>query len=162
MTQQRITISGERAFLTRHLDWIAAQPWCDEFYHEVRQLVGQLKAANGTQDEKPVGRCYLPNETGICDGPIWIDTAMGHAHCGRCQQTWTGAQLLLLSEQMELDRIERARPKTEDGRRMLTAEEMCTHLGIRLGAFRVRVHRMRIVSIDGHYDPELFSVKDVA
>jgi hypothetical protein len=161
-SQAAVTISGERDVLTRALDWIAGQPWVDELFTEVRQLVGQLKAANGTQDEKPVGRCYLPNETGICDGPIWIDTAMGHAHCGRCQQTWTGAQLLLLSEQMELDRIERARPKTEDGRRMLTAEEMCTHLGIRLGAFRVRVHRMRIVSIDGHYDPELFSVKDVA
>jgi hypothetical protein len=161
-SQAAVTISGERDVLTRALDWIAEQPWIDEMYVEVRQLVGQLKAANGTQDEKPVGRCYLPNEAGICDGPIWIDTAMGHAHCGRCQQTWTGAQLLLLSEQMELDRIERARPKTEDGRRMLTAEEMCTHLGIRLGAFRVRAHRMRIVSIDGHYDPELFSVKDVA
>jgi hypothetical protein len=103
-----VTISGERDVLTRALDWIAEQPWVDEMFNEVRQLAGQLKAANGTQDEKPVGRCYLPNETGVCDGPIWVDPAMGHAHCGRCQATWTGAQLLLLKEQMELDRIERA------------------------------------------------------
>jgi hypothetical protein len=157
-----VTISGERDVLTRALDWIAEQPWVDEMFTEVRQLVGQLKAANGTQAEKPVGRCYLPNDTGICDGPVWVDTAMGHAHCGRCKQTWTGAQLLLLKEQMELDRIERARPRTEDGRRMLTAEEMCTLLGIRLGAFRVRVHRMRVVSVDGHYDPDVFVSKATA
>jgi hypothetical protein len=151
-----ITISGERDILTRALDWIAEQPWVDEMFGEVRQLVGQLKAANGTQDEKPVGRCYLPSDTGVCDGPIWVDDVMGHAHCGRCRETWTGAQLLLLKEQMELDRIERARPRTDDGRRMLTAEEMCSLLGVRLNAFRVRVHRMRVVSVDGHYDPEQF------
>jgi hypothetical protein len=161
-SQAAVTISGERDVLTRALDWIAEQPWVDEMFNEVRQLVGQLKAANGTQDEKPVGRCYLATETGICDGPIWIDNAMGHAHCGRCHGTWTGAQLLLLKKQMELDQAERDRPKTEDGRRMLTAEEMCTELGIRLNAFRVRVHRMRVVSVNGHYDPDLFDVKATA
>jgi hypothetical protein len=157
-----VTISGERDVLTRALDWIAEQPWCDEMYTDVRQLVGQLKAANGTRPEKPVGKCYLITATGICDGPIWVDEAMGHAHCGRCRATWTGAQLLLLKEQMELDRRERARPKTADGRPMLTAEEMSSRLKIKLGAFRVRAHRMRVVSVDGHYDPEPFERKESA
>ena len=125
-SRSAVTVSGERDILTRALDWIAEQSWCDEMYAEVRQLVGQLKAANGTQPEKPVGRCYLPNETGVCDGPIWVDDAAGHAHCGRCKATWDGPQLAMLSFELEQQRAEAARPKTEDGRRMLTAEEMCS------------------------------------
>jgi hypothetical protein len=157
-----VTISGERDVLTRALDWIAEQPWVDECFHDVRQLVGQLKAANGTRPEKPVGKCYLITATGICDGPIWVDDAAGHAYCGRCRETWTGAQLLLLKKQMELDARERARPHTEDGRPMLTAEEMCSRLKIKMGTFRTRVHRMRAVSVNGHYDPEPFERKACA
>jgi hypothetical protein len=161
-SQAAVTISGERDVLTRALDWIAEQPWVDEMFNEVRQLVGQLKAANGTQDEKPVGRCYLPPRRASVTGRSGSTTRWATRTAAGATETWTGAQLLLLKEQMELDRIERDRPKTEDGRRMLTAEEMCTELGIRLNAFRVRVHRMRVVSVDGHYDPDLFDVKATA
>lgn len=151
------TISGERDFLTRHLDHIARQPWCDEFYSELRQLLGQLKAANGTQDEKPVGRCFLPNDTGICDGPIWVDDAAGHAHCGRCQQTWDGTDLHRLSVILENERRERRRPKTEDGRKMLTAEELVAQGYVSsVSNVRVKAHRAGIVSVDGHYDPDAF------
>lgn len=161
-TPRSVTVSGERGTLTRWLEWIAEQPWCDEMYADVRQLVGQLKAANGTQPEKPVGRCYLPSDTGVCDGPIWLDQAEGHAHCGRCKQTWDGPQLAMLSFELEQAKAEAARPKTEDGRRMLTAEEMCSKLKIKLGTFRVRAHRAGVVSVDGHYDEEWFRDKATA
>ena len=150
------TISGERDLLSRHLGWVAGQPWVDDAYKEIRDVLGQLKGVNGTQDEKPVGRCYLPIPDGICDGPIWVDTAMGHAHCGRCQQTWDGPQLAMLSFELEQARAEAARPKTEDGRRMLTAQEMADRLGTTAVNVRKMASRQQIRAVLGHYDPDRF------
>lgn len=158
-----LTVTRERDVLTRNLEWVAEQPWCDEMYTDIRQLLSQLRAANGTQPEKPVGRCYLPNDTGLCDGPIWVDDAAGHAHCGRCRQTWDGAQLAMLSFELERAKAEASRPKTENGRRMLTAEELVAQGYVSsVSNVRVKAHRAGIVSVDGHYDPEAFGERMTA
>lgn len=151
----RITVTGERATLTRHLEWIAAQPFIDETYAEVRRLVASLKDLNGTQDEKPVGKCYLPSDTGICEGPIWVDDAAGHAHCGRCRETWDGAQVLKLKRQLEIDEIERARPKTSDGRRMFTVKELAEERQTTVNAIRLRLSKAGARAVRGHYDPAM-------
>lgn len=161
---QRVTIATERDTLTRHLDWLAEQPFIDELYSEVRELVATLKALNGTQDDKPVGRCYLSTDAGICNGPIWVDEAEGHAHCGRCQRTWDGEQLALLRYEMdkaqaEKAQAERERPKTADGRRMLTASELVAQ-GFVSSVVNVRViaSRRGVRAVSGHYDPDLFTI----
>jgi hypothetical protein len=159
-TPDSVTITGERDLLSRHLDWIAEQPWVDEAYGDLRTLLGQLKAANGTQDDKPVGRCYLPAETGTCNGPIWVDQAAGHAHCGRCRSAWDGPQLALLGFELDRARREAARPRADDGQPMLTADELVAKGHVTTaGNVRVRAHRLGVVSVDGHYDPRWFTDK---
>ncbi len=166
------TITGERDLLTRHLSWIAAQPWVDEFYDELRKLAAHLKRVNGTQADKPVGRCYLPvslsevsqdpprgegsGET--CNGPVWVDDAAGHAHCGSCRSTWDGPQLALLKHALDQARIEAARPRTADGRRMLTAAELvAAGMVSTVSNVRVIAHRLGAPSVNGHYDPAMFT-----
>jgi hypothetical protein len=156
---EQVTVASERRTLTAQWDWICEQPWVDEFVGELRTLRLQLKACNGTQDDKPYGRCYLPAEDGPCGGPIWLDVANGHAHCGKCRQTWDGEQLAMLKWELDRAREEAARPRTQDGRRMLTAQEMANRLGIKLGAFRVRVHRNPVATVDGYYDPKDFQTR---
>jgi hypothetical protein len=53
---ERVTISSERDTLTRHLDWLAEQPYIDETYADVRELADGLKSLNGTVDERPLAR----------------------------------------------------------------------------------------------------------
>jgi hypothetical protein len=152
------TVVGERRTLSTHLEWIAAQPWVEEFYGELRSLRTQLKATNGTQDEKPYGRCYLPTPIGVCNGPIWLDMAAGHAHCARCKQTWDGPQLVHLQWEMDKAREEAARPRTADGRLMLTAAELASHKGMRLPAVRKRLSRLGVKAEHGsYYDPDVLS-----
>lgn len=158
-----VTITGERDLLTRQLDWVAEQSWVDECYTDLRNLLGQLQSANGTTPEKPVGRCYLPAEEGPCGGPIWVDLPLGDAHCGRCQSTWTGYQLTMLSFELEQQRREAARPRTDDGQLMLTAEELVSRGYVSSNVnVRVKAHRLGLVSIDGHYDPRWFTDKATA
>lgn len=154
MSEQRITISGERDLLSRHLDWIAAQDWCDEFYSEVRTLVSQLKAANGRQDPKPVGRCPDLITGSDCGGPIWVDEAAGHAHCGLCQRTWDGHELHRLSIILENAK----RPVTEDGRDMETAAEIAERHKVKPHTVsKTWAHRLGVRSVNGYYDPEWFA-----
>jgi hypothetical protein len=158
----QITISSERRALTHHLEWLAEQPFIDEMFSEIRQLVSALKDLNGTQAEKPIGRCYLPSETGVCAGPIWVDEAMGTASCGRCRASWTGYQITVLNYELEKIKAEKARPKTDDGRRMLTAQEMADRLGTSIANVRKMASRQGIRAVRGHYDPDRFKSKAVA
>ena len=143
-----ITITGERDTLTRNLEWVAEQDWVDEFHADIRKLAGQLKAQNGTAPEKPVGRCYVLTDGVECSGPIWIDSAMGHAHCGRCRATWDGHEIARLQIQLELDR----RPKGDDGHPMQTAEEIAEKKGMTVNAVRLKLSRNGWRAIGGYYD----------
>lgn len=147
---EQITISGERDLLSRQLEWVAEQEWCDEFYGDLRKLLGQLKAQNGTAEDKPVGRCYLPDVEGTCNGPIWLDTAAGHAHCGRCRETWDGAQLARLDWELQMAK----RPKGEDGKPMQTVEEIASSKRMTVNAVRIKLSRNGARAVGGsYYDP---------
>lgn len=175
----RVTISGERDVLTRHLDWIAGQPWIDEIFKDVRVLLGQLKATNGIRAERPLTRCVVPLIHGLCGGNVWeleavqvVETVRGRwtmsapggpAECDNCGAKWeTDADKARLKLMIEQEHDERTRPRTEDGRQMLTATEMQMRLRLKPGAFRQRVHRLGIASFDGYYDPDLFDDKATA
>jgi hypothetical protein len=152
---ETVTVTGERDVLSRHLEWVAEQAWVDEAYGDLRKLLGQLKGSNGTQDDKPVGRCYLPADVGECGGPIWVDMAAGHAHCGRCKEVWDGPQLAMLSWELERAR----RPKDENGEPLWTAQEVATKHRVKVGTIAVWAHRLGVVSTGGYYDPRLFPDK---
>jgi hypothetical protein len=154
-----VTVASERKLLSVHLQWIAAQPWVDEFAAEVSGLLRQMQRANGTQPDPPAGRCYLPTDSGAsCDGPIWVDHAAGHAHCSWCRNTWDGHdlhRLALILEQQEAEAEREARrPRTHDGRPMLTADELVSRGYVSsVSNVRVRAHRLGVTAVDGHYDP---------
>lgn len=151
----KVTITSERDLLTRHVDWIAAQPWVDECFRDVRTILGQLQAVNHTAPEKPVGRCYLPTENGLCDGPVWVDDAAGHAHCGRCRATWDGPFLASLKYEMDKAKTEAARPKTSDGRRMMTVKELAAQRNTTVNAVKIKLSRNGARAVQGHYDPAI-------
>jgi hypothetical protein len=178
-----VTISGERDTLTRALDWIAEQPWVDECFQDVRQLVGQLKAANGHRADKPYSRCPTVIGGHPCTGEVWIrdesqfvwrlfsdrcakqwESAPGAAVCDTCGAAWaTDGDKARLKRMVDDMAAEMARPRTEDGRRMLTAQELVAHGVVStINNVRVKVHRLGIVAVDGHYDPELFRDKATA
>lgn len=115
------TIGSERQLLTRHLDWIARQPWVDDFHTELHDLVTALKRANNSQ-ETPVGICetLLPGGE-LCDGQVWHvlikpDGTVVRAartapspddepgfRCGRCRRVWTGTDAVRKRDQMWRD-----------------------------------------------------------
>lgn len=178
-----VTVTGERALWMRHLDWIVAQDWIDEAFSDIRQLAGQLKAANGHRAERPYSRCPVTTHTGTCTGAVWVrdelqpvwrrypdrcqqtyEEAPGAAVCDTCQSVWaTEAEKARLKRMVEDMAAEAARPHAEDGERMLTAEELVDKGYVTTtGNVRVKAHRMGVVSVRGHYDPRWFTDKATA
>ena len=168
-----VSVMSERGLLTRHLDWIAAQGWVDEAYTDVRTLLGQLRSANGHRAERPFSEC--PHDD--CSGSVWVheevqpvwrrytdrcsqtwEPAPGAACCDTCGTTWaTEGEKARLRRMVDDANAEKARPRTEDGRPMLTAEELVKQGYVSSAAnVRVTAHRRGIVATRGHYDPELF------
>lgn len=179
---ERVTITGERHTLTRHLDWLSAQPYIDEAYADIRTLVESLKSLNGTVDEKPAGTCFLFTEDGgVCGGRIWrkaeertvwralrdrcvrdprpIELRDGPAHCERCGHEWDGADLDRLNLILEQQKAELARPKTPDGQKMMTAQELAHQWRTSVDNVRKMASRQGIRATQGHYDPARFQRK---
>lgn len=167
-----VTITGERDVLSRHLTWVAAQPWVDEAYSDLATLLSQLKGSNGTRPERPVGRCWHPNGDEECGGAIrraslvsqpWttladrcvqidVETTDGHAYCERCGCTWDGPQLATLNYELERAR----RPKDDRGEPMWSSSEIASEHDVKVGTIAVWAHRRGIVSTGGYYDPRAF------
>jgi hypothetical protein len=171
---QRVTVMSERALLTDELPWIAAQPWIDEMFNEMRDLLKQLKRTNKTQADRPVGRCHLPRFESTCGGTIWqreqdrmlwrvqgdrcvrvkIRVSDGPAFCERCRAQWDDPKELdrlhLIEEQRQAEAM---RPRTSDGRRMLTVAELAAKHKKSENAIRLRLSKAGERAVHGHYDP---------
>ena len=170
------TVSGERDLLSRSLTWICDQPWVDECFRDVKALLGQLRAINGTRGEQPEGRCYRfrvdgDPASGECGGTIrrhkqqstaWrplpdrcvrehVTTHDGPAYCDRCGAEWDGAEL----HRLHLILAAAKRPHTEDGRPMRTAEELAADQGVSVNAIRIRLSRAGASPVRGYYDPAM-------
>lgn len=174
---ETITVSGERDLLTRQLDWVAEQAWVDEAYGDFRTLLGQLRLINGTGPERPHCRCPVILEGEFCRGNVWVHDELQpvwRRYPDRCSQTWEqapgaaicdtcGSSWVTESDKARLKRMtdgaarEDARPRTEDGRAMLTTEELISQ-GMARSAQSVRkaASRAGVLSVRGHYDPALF------
>lgn len=179
---QTVTISGERDLLTRHLEWVAAQAWVDEAYGDVRQLHSQLLIANERQPDRPYSQCPVILDGLGCPGQVWIhdelqpvwrrypdrcskswEHAPGAAVCDACGSSWaTDAEKARLRRMIDDAATELARPRTDDGRPMLTQQELMTELGWTWTNVRVFIHRKGLVAVDGHYDPAQFRDKATA
>ena len=115
------TLTGERHLLTRQLDWIAQQPWVDDFHDELKTLARQLQRANQTL-ETPVGTCGTLQPGGaLCDGKVWHvlirpDGKVMRAHhvqpahddepgfrCSTCRRVWTGTDAVRKRADMWID-----------------------------------------------------------
>ena len=170
------TVSGERATLTRHLDWIAAQDWVDDFAAEVLTLSAVLQAHVRTTPVSVAGRCWLgdPGQAdGLCGGRVRRQTIHrtvvttsgtttmpvddGPWHCARCGHTWDLDEhhaTLILDQQA----TEARRPRTDDGRPMRTARELAQAAGLTLRAAQLRLSRSGIRPVMaagiGHYPPD--------
>jgi len=172
-----VTISGEVDLLNRHIDFVCAQPWCDEAFTDVQRLVSQLRAANGHRADKPFSKCPVITNNGACSGQVWIrdelqpvwrryidrcaqtwEAAPGSAVCDTCHATWTTpAEKARLQNMVDQAKAEALRPKTEDGRRMLTAQELVDAGRVSsVRNVRTTVSRMGKSAVRGHYDPEWF------
>jgi hypothetical protein len=118
------TVTGERTLLTRHLDWIAQQPWVDDLHTELKELLTQLRRANNTL-EAHVGTCGTLQPTGsLCEGKVWHvliqpdgRIARGRTRpgphdepgfrCSRCRRVWTGTEAVRKRNDMWLDEQKR-------------------------------------------------------
>lgn len=172
----RATITGERDFLSRNLPHIASQPWVDEFFTEMDALLRQLQRTNKTRPDKPEAYCDLPRYESTCGGRIWrreqqrmiwrqadpgsdrcervrVVVNDGAAYCDRCHATWDGVELHRMHIMEELRQAEAKRPRTEDGRRMLTVAELAAQERTSENAIRLRLSKAGARAVHGHYDP---------
>ena len=63
------------AYLARHLDWAAAQPWIDDYLGELTDLRGRAWNAYDLTRIRSIwqlGRCPLRAETGRCPGTVQV------------------------------------------------------------------------------------------
>lgn len=104
---EKITVVGERALLTVHLAWCAEQPFIDEMYAELAELLADLKRTNGTY-EAPVGDCEsLQPDGSMCGGKVW-HVVIRHDdgpdepgfRCGACRRVWTGTEAVRKRDDM--------------------------------------------------------------
>jgi hypothetical protein len=91
------------------------------------------------------------------------EQAPGAAVCDMCGAIWaTDADKARLKRMVDDMAAELARPKTEDGRRMLTTEEIASKLATTVANVRKMASRQGIRAERGHWDPDLFRSKAVA
>lgn len=119
------TLTGERELLSRHLRWVAEQPWVDEFYDELHALLAALRRANNSQ-RVPAGTCgTLLSDGSSCTGQVWhvlirSDGKIVHEdgsrpapedepgfRCGACHRVWTGTQAVRQRDRMWREEQER-------------------------------------------------------
>lgn len=177
---EHITVSGERDFLDRQIIWCGEQPWISEMYEDMRKLLGQIQGANYTGSDKPYCTCPVITSGEPCTGRVWVqdelqpvwrryidrcaamwEQAPGKATCDTCGAQWvTEADKARLKRMMDDSADELTRPRTEDGRAMLTAQELVAQrLVSSVSNVRVRAHRLGVSSVKGYYDPEWFAEK---
>jgi len=177
---QRVTVASERRTLATHLQWAAEQPWIDELAGDLADLLARLRRANLTGGPPPVADCHMIRVDGTpCGGKVWrrparsitwrvlpdrceritVDAPDGPAHCDTCGGHWDDphemTRLELIAEQ---DKREARRPRTDDGRPMLTADELVAQGHVSsVSNVRVRAHRLGVRAVNGHYDPQALS-----
>lgn len=77
------------AYLHRHADHIAAQPWIDDYWSELSDCYHALIRVSHHERPRKIGRCYLDWKDDVCDGALIQQPGTLHTKCQRCEQEWT-------------------------------------------------------------------------
>lgn len=89
------TLVGELELLRTHHDWIAAQPWVDDYANELRACHHQLAIIVGEHGPTAIAPCPLDDQQGQpCLGRLHQDRWGGMGvTCSTCGAHWDDAQL---------------------------------------------------------------------
>lgn len=101
--QDEPTVAGESAFLRKHLDWLARQPWADECHDEVVALHSELSTLCGEAKPHPIGRCPATDEHGTCGAPLFAPLFADEIDCRTCGASWTREAWERLGKMLEQD-----------------------------------------------------------
>lgn len=99
------TVHGEIQLLIRRLDFITRQAWVDEFWVEIREVWGQLRAFNGDRKPLPVGHCPSLLPTGKeCGTPLYAPLSGDVIKCRNkpCGREWTRRQWMHLGRTLRV------------------------------------------------------------
>lgn len=108
-----LSVKSERQLLSRHLDWVATQPWVDGLWASLRELHRQLQEVNGTGISTRIpGTCPIPVGEGECGGRLrpvrprhstgtWVRLGDAEVRAVECERDhahrWDDAHLIRLS-----------------------------------------------------------------
>lgn len=134
-------------WLLGQLDWVAGQPWVDDFADEIRDLTVKADQITGRKPlrnrlEPPCPRC-LARELGRWDGASEVD-------CGACGASWD-ERLYPAMVRLVLD----------DSGGCVTAEEAAGELGVTVGALRMLVNRGQVRKLGTVDGTARYSASDV-
>lgn len=91
------TLASTVRILRKERNWLAQQPWVDDYANELSDLHRAVARGVGdTMWPRPVGKC--PN----CTRPMFITVGVDEISCKGCHSVWTGtalARLRLIHEQ---------------------------------------------------------------
>lgn len=88
------TLTGDLGKLIASHEWIAEQPWCDDYGHELHAAWRELRGVVGITAPPVVGRCPIVDEHGECGGPLHQDRWGGMGvRCAKCSAHWDDAEL---------------------------------------------------------------------
>lgn len=90
------SVIAQLQLLDRHADWIAGQPWVDDYATELGDLRKALRLAVRDVTHHKIGRCRLPAEEGegACGGTLIRENGAESVRCSQCGAQWTSPQEL--------------------------------------------------------------------
>jgi len=102
---EQVTLASERKTLATHLEWLAAQPYVDEFADDLRRLGRALQRANGSGPvpRKPVGACPTLYDDGECGGQLWPVNENRTVVCQDCHRVFGSDDLQHLGHMLLSD-----------------------------------------------------------
>lgn len=88
------TLTGIVGILERYGDWIAAQPWVDDYASELAAAHRQLRHVAGVRPPTVIAHCPVVGEQGECGGALHQDRWGGMGvTCDRCGARWGDVEL---------------------------------------------------------------------
>lgn len=102
LTSKTGTLTEATGLLTTWFDTLASQPWIDEMYAELRDVMRALRRAHGITLPKPIGRCINVYERGGkvigCQAMLYANPS-GAIRCTSCGRRYDGRGLILVEMQ---------------------------------------------------------------
>jgi hypothetical protein len=92
------TVAGCASTLSAYADFIAGEPWVDDFDAEIRWLRTALRRVHGLSDPRPVADCLNTEKGTECQGQVWRpepDDGKG-LRCDKCNRRYRGLDALRL------------------------------------------------------------------